>query len=272
MKRSLPQLKLHNSPLVYVIAQVRVSAVVSIEKYIPEIQERIRRQGFPRFQQGQIQEIRFNLGQDPKIITAERYEFQDKEGTSGIILAPDFIALHTNKYDIGEHFEAMLKTALDIAHEVVQFSLAERIGLRYVDLIRPRQGEMWSEYLQPGFLGLDTTELGIRESLNRFEFIGVTNVGKLLVRYAQARYSQTEQGMILPPDLIPNSLNYDMQITPNEVVAFLDLDHFSEQSRDFEVSSIMDTVSDLHDILDQTFRRAVTETALQRWGKQEMTK
>ena len=58
---------------------------------------------------------------------AERYEFQNKEGTSGIILAPDFIALHTSKYDTGEHFVDTLQTALNIVHEVVQFSLAERV-------------------------------------------------------------------------------------------------------------------------------------------------
>jgi uncharacterized protein (TIGR04255 family) len=240
---------------------------MSIDKYIPEIQENLRHQGFPRYQKGQIQEVRFDLGQAPKITMAERYEFQDKEGTSGIILAPNFIALHTSKYDIGEHFEKTLKTALSITHEVVQFSLAERIGLRYVDLIRLRQGETWSEYLQPGLLGLNTSTLSVSESLSRFEFVGITDVGKLIVRY-----SQSEQGIILPPDLMPNTLKHDVQLNPNELVSFLDLDHFSEASRDFEVSSIMETVSDLHDNLDRAFRSAVTETALQRWGKQEAAK
>jgi uncharacterized protein (TIGR04255 family) len=203
---------------------------------------------------------------------AERYEFQNKEGTSGIILAPDFIAFHTSKYDIGEHFEGTLKTALSIAHEVVQFSLAERIGLRYVDLIRLRQDEAWSEYLQPGLLGLNTSTLSVSESLSRFEFVGITDVGKLIVRYSQMRYSQSEPGIVLPPDLIPNALKHDVQLNPNELVSFLDLDHFSESSRDFEVSSVMETVSDLHDNLDRAFRSAVTETALQRWGKQEAAK
>ena len=272
MKRSLPPLKLRYSPLVYVIAQVRVSAVVSIDKFIPDIQERIRHQGFPRFQKGQIQEIRFDLGQEPKVAMAERYEFQNKEGTSGIILAPDFIALHTSKYDTGEHFVDTLQTALNIVHEVVQFSLAERIGLHYVDLLRLRQNETWSEYLKPGLLGLDTSTLNLSEFLSRFEFVGITDVGKLIVRYSQVRYSQNDQGMILPPDLVLNSLKHDMHLNQNELVAFLDLDHFSELSRDFEVSSVLETISDLHETLDRTFRSATTETALQRWGKQEAAK
>src|SRR6266436_4998289 len=268
MKRSLPPLKLHNSPLVYVIAQIRISAIVSIEKYIPEIQERIRHQ-VPRFDRGQIQEIRlFDLGQPPKVTTTERYEFQNKEGTSGIVLTPYFIALHTSKYDIGERFEETLETALSIAHEVVQFSLVERIGLRYVDMIRLRPGETWSEYLQPGLLGLDTSTLSISESLNRFEFVGSTDVGKLVVRYSQVRYSQSDPGMILPHDLLQNTLKYDIQLNPNELVAFLDIDHFSEQSRDFEVSPVMEVVSDLHDNTTKAFRNAVTETALIRWGRE----
>jgi uncharacterized protein (TIGR04255 family) len=263
MKRSLPPLKLRSSPLAYVIAQVRVSSVISIEKYIPEIQESLRHRGFPRFKKGRLHEIRLELDSAPKINLFDRYEFQNKEETSGIVLAPDFISLHTSKYDTGENFEETLKTALSLVHEVVQFNLVERIGLRYVDLIRLDQDETWSEYLQPGLLGLDTSTLGVSKSLSRVEFVGITDVGKLVVRY-----SQSDQGTILPPDLFPSTLNHDIQLNPNEVVSFLDLDHFSELSRDFEVTSVVETVGDLHDDLDRAFRSAVTAIALLRWGRE----
>jgi uncharacterized protein (TIGR04255 family) len=263
MKRSLPPLKLQNSPLVYVLAQVRVSAVMSIEKYVPDIQERLRHQGFPRFQRGKIQEIRLDPAQAPKINTFDRYEFQNKDGTSGIVLAPDFISLHTSQYDTGENFEQVLKTALDVAHEIVKFNLVERVGLRYIDLIRLGKNETWSEYIQPTLLGLDPEKLGVSKSLSRFEFVGITEVGTLVVRY-----SQSDQGIILPLDLIPSTLKHDVQLNASELVAFLDIDHFSEQSRDFDVSAVMEIVSDLHDTTTRAFRNAVTETALIRWGRE----
>src|SRR5882762_5816637 len=164
MKRSLPSLRLRYSPLVYVIGQVRISPVVAIEKYIPEIQEQLRHKGFPRFVKGQIQEIRFAIDAAPKMSVVDRYEFQNKESTSGIALATDSISLHTSKYEVYEKFEETFSTALTIIHQVVSLSLVERMGLRYIDLIRLNAGEQFSDYLQPGLLGLEEEKLGVQKS------------------------------------------------------------------------------------------------------------
>src|SRR5262245_28859987 len=263
MKRSLPLLQLRYSPLVYVIGQVRISPVIAIDKYIPEIQEQLRHNGFPRFGKGQMQEIRFEMNAAPKVHTMDRYEFQNKEGTSGIVLATDFIALHTSTYEVYEKFEETLRVALAIIHRVVSLSLVERLGLRYIDLIRLGAGEKFSDYLQPGLLGLKNAKLGVTKSLSRFEFVGTTEVGKLVIRY-----SQSDNGTFLPADLMPSPLKHEVEVPPGEVVSFLDLDHFSEQSHDFEVLSVLELLGRLHDNLDRAFRSAVTETALQKWGSE----
>jgi uncharacterized protein (TIGR04255 family) len=266
MKRSRPPLRLRYSPLVYVIGQVRISPVVAIEKYIPEIQEQLRHKGFPRFVKGQIQEIRFEIDAAPKMHAVDRYEFQNKEGTSGIALTMDFISLHTSKYEVYGKFEETLSAALTIIHQVVSLSLVERIGLRYIDLIRLSAGEKFSDYLQPGLLGLEEEKLGVQKSLSRFELVGITDVGKLVVRY-----SQSDNGAFLPADLMPSSLKHDVQIPSGEKVAFLDLDHFAEESHDFETVSVLETLGRLHENLDRTFRSAVTATALQKWGSEAVS-
>ncbi len=263
MKRFLPPLRLRYSPLVYVIGQVRISPVVAIEKYIPEIQEQLRHKGFPRFVRGQIQEIRFEVDAAPKVHAVDRYEFQNKEGTSGITLATDFISFHTSKYEVYEKFEETFGAALAIIHQVVSLSLVERVGLRYIDLIRLNPGETFSDYLQPGLLGLEEEKLALQKSLSRFELIGITDAGKLVIRY-----SQSDNGTFLPPDLAPSPLKHNVQILPGEKVAFLDLDHFAEESRDFETGAVLETLGRLHGNLDRTFRSAVTETALQKWGSE----
>lgn len=263
MKRSLPPLRLRFSPLVYVIGQVRISPVVAMEKYIPEIQEQLRHQGLPRFAKGQIQEMRFEVNAAPKVHVVDRYEFQNKEGTRGITLATDFISLHTNQYDGYEKFEEALGTALTIIHQVVSLSLVERIGLRYIDLIRLQAGEKFSDYLHPGLLGLEEDQLGVEKSLSRCELVGLTDVGKLVVRY-----SQSDNRDFLPADLMPSLLKHEGQIPLGERVAFLDLDHFADQSHDFETRSILETLGRLHENLDRTFRSAVTTTALQKWDSE----
>jgi len=266
MKRSLPPLRLRYSPLVYVIGQVRISPVVAIEKYIPEIQEQLRHKGFPRFVKGQMQEISFEIDAAPKLHIVTRYEFQNKEGTSGITLATDFISLHTSKYEVYEKFEVTFGTALAIIHQVVNLNLLERVGLRYIDLIRLNAGEKFSDYLQSGLLGLEEEMLGVQKSLSRFELVGVTDVGKLVVRY-----TQSDNGTFLPPDLMPSPLKHDIQILPGETVAFLDLDHFADESQDFEIGSVLETLRRLHGNLDRTFRSAVTNVALQKWGSEVVT-
>lgn len=264
MKRSLPALRLRSSPLVYVIGQVRISPVISIEKFIPDIQERFRQIGFPRFKRGQLQELQFGVDIAPKFSTALRFEFQDKAATSGILVTSDFIAFHTNLYKSYEQFEEVLSTALHIVHGAVNLSLVERLGLRYVDLIRLGRNELFTDYLKPGLHGFDTSALQLSELLHRFEFVGKTQTGTLIVRY-----SQNKGGAFLPPDLALNTLNYNISLGEQETIALLDLDHYSDRQMDFHVQSVMDTIGGLHDGLDLAFRSAVTEMALSRWGKEE---
>ena len=43
--------KWKNAPVVYVIVQVRFSPILSLQTYLPEIQEHFRRNSFPAFAQ-----------------------------------------------------------------------------------------------------------------------------------------------------------------------------------------------------------------------------
>lgn len=266
MKRTLSPLKLTRSPLVYVVAQVRISAVIAIDKYIPDIQEQLRHSGLPRFKREQVRHIRFDFGTEPKLNISERFEFQNRDETTGLILAPDFVALHTSRYENFEKFEETLRTGLEIIHKAIQISLVERLGLRYVDLVRVREGESLGDYLQPGLLGLDPAALGVRNMLSRFEFAGLTEVGKLLVRCSSAEGEE-----ILPPDLSPPSLKFGLKPEPGETRYLLDFDHSSEgaETSDFNVQTVLDNMQQFHDNLDLAFRHAVTEKALAIWGNEE---
>ena len=84
MKRTHPPLRLPGSPLIYVVAQVNISAVVAIERYVPEIQERLRKSGFPGYTNIQVPEIIFEtFGARPVVTPLSRYEFQNKLERTG---------------------------------------------------------------------------------------------------------------------------------------------------------------------------------------------
>jgi uncharacterized protein (TIGR04255 family) len=262
VRRTVPALHLRRAPLIYVVAQVRFSAVVAIEKYVPEIQEQLRRKGFPRFVRGQVHEIALQADGAPKFSATERFEFQDKEASLGIVLQSNSISVHTNAYSNYEIFEEHIKTALFAVHRVVNISLAERIGLRYVNLIRLSLGEKWADYLHQGLLGLEPDSVGVKRWVSGSQFLGETNVGQLAMRC-----SQSEQPF--PPDLLTSSLKYSMELAKGEIVTILDLDHFLERASDFKVSAAMATLERLHESLDKVFTTAVTPRALTKWGKVE---
>jgi uncharacterized protein (TIGR04255 family) len=260
VKRNLPALHLRHAPLIYVVAQVRFSAVVAIEKYVPEIQEQLRHKGFPRFLKAQVQEMALQIDAAPKFSTSDRFEFQDKDASIGIVLQSNSVAVHTNRYLNYESFEEHIKTALMAVNRVVGISLSERIGLRYVNLIRLKSNEAWREYLHEGLLGLDSASAGVENWLSNSQFIGKTEVGQLAVRCS--RSSQP-----FPLDLLTNTLAYSLELPKDEIVTTLDFDHYIEQITDFKVAKAISTLEQLHESLDQVFMAAVTSDALTKWGR-----
>lgn len=198
----------------------------------------------------------------PKFNVTDRFEFQDKDESIGIVLTASSFAVQTNKYSRFEDFEEVISTALVIVNRVLNLTLVERVGLRYVDLVRPAENEILADYLKPGLLGIDPQRAGVTGWRSRYEALGQTMLGKLAVRC-----SQSEQ--ILPPDLFPTTLRYSTVLRPGEVATLLDFDHFVEGSSDFDTRRVVELIGQLHDVVDLTFRDSVTPNALARWGNGE---
>ena len=267
MERSRPALILRKSPLVYVVAQVRFSAVESIPKYIPAIQDEFRKQ-FPRFTKGEVRNVRISPAAPPEIFAVPRFEFQNKERTCGIVVQPESVAVHVSRYSSFDFFCSSLQYALDTVHSVVTLGLIDRIGLRYVDVVRPSEGEELGQYLHPGLLGLNDADVGVRRSIRMSVFQGETEAGTLLFRLAQRN-----DGGFLPPDVEPSPLSHEQpDVQPGEIVTLLDFDHFREFTKeplDFSTDIVLRHLGRLHDNTDLAFRAAVTEHALSAWGAEE---
>jgi len=258
IKRSNPPLHLSRTPLIYVVTQIRFSAIVSMDKYIPEIQEKLRR-AYPWFYRAKIQEFAFQSEGAPNISFTDRYEFMQRDKRSGVVLTSNSVALHTNKYSSYEIFEEEFIRALTAIHETVNIGLVERIGLRYVDLLRLGPNEGWSDYLKPGLLGLDAQDVGVSQWQSQSVSMGKTEVGTLAFRYTRSESP-------FPPDLSPLNLQYEAPLlTPKETGTILDFDHYWEVAREFELESVVASIGDLHDSIDRAFRSAVTPDALRKW-------
>ena len=159
---------------------------MALEKFIPEIQEQLRKKEFPKFLKAQTHEFMLQAGAPPKFNISDRWEFQSKDSSLGIVLTTSSVAVQTNRYTNYERFEETIATALIVINRVLNIDLVERIGLRYVDLIRPSENETLADYLQPGLLGIKSGDVGVARWMSRYEAIGDTNLGKLIVKCSQS--------------------------------------------------------------------------------------
>jgi uncharacterized protein (TIGR04255 family) len=264
VKRSRPALELLRSPLVYFLAQVRFSQVLKLGDYLPEVQDRLRKEGFPGFRRSQMAQVTFQSG-TPSFASVEQYEFQNADTTEGIILGPESITYHTTRYGMYEEFEPRFRRAIEHVHDVVGLSLLERCGLRYVDLIQTRAGETLADYLRPETLGLDLAKVGVQNATSNYLFQGTTEIGRLNIRISKT----IGEAQPLPLDLSPMMLAMDKKIGNGELAAILDFDHFSERRTDFTVETAIEQLGELHDAITRAFAQAVTAKAFQLWESRE---
>lgn len=256
-----------NAPLIYTLSQVIFSHVLKMKDYIPEIQERIRKEGFPKFKESSFPEFHFNPtpGAVPTIIEKKKWDFFDKDNTVAISITENFLSLHTSQYTTFENFSSTLEIALNILKEVVKPDLVERIGMRYIDLIRLKEKETFSEYLNAGLTGFSMDKVSVDESLTRCETISSTKHGVLVARCI--RYND---GTFLPPELGMENLGlvFDeaKKPTKGEVISLLDFDHFSKTTRDFAVKDLIKNFKEMHDDIDKIFKDAVTAHAIKTWN------
>ena len=261
MERTLSPLHLSRSPLLLVLAQVRFSPILQMDKFIPAIQERLRGQGFPKFQAAmQATSIQVaamsTVSQTPTV----HWEFMDPEDKKSIVLGTESVAFTVTDYSTFEEFREGLQIALLTVQETVKLPLRTRIGLRYIDLVIPKEGKRVSDYVRPEILGLLQDKLPLHRLAYASQLLCESEIGKVILRC-------THQigGPVLPPDLQLFRLTLNKPLFLNQEFCILDFDHFTEEQADFDLATISTAFNNLHDVLDQSFRAAVTPEALKEW-------
>lgn len=258
---------LRQQPLVLVLCQVRFSPIRRIGDYISDIQEDFRQAGFPLEEAGKVQQV-IVTPMGLKTVEQERWAYRTKDERWSVTILQDSLALQTTAYDrfegFAEHLERALTTVLKRT-EHDRLGVVERVGLRYIDLIRPREGEDHRHYLRPGFHGAADAAFAPASHRVFVESVGRTSVGTdegtMILRVAQ-----NDQGFDLPPDLIAGAPKHERRAQAGELITLVDMDHFVEARREPEVPRLIETTYALHDHLIETFHdHVVTREAIEAW-------
>jgi len=260
-----------NAPVYFVIAQVRFNPILALEKYLPAIQDELRKAGFPDFQQNSIMTINVNLGgksdqqAPPMVAPVIQWVFRDSNQRSGFILDQMSMSYQTTEYDTFEPFLSKVIDGLTIIHKHAQLDYTERLGIRYLDAIFPTGDENLSKYLSPNVLGL-FGKLGHRTFTHAMSETRTQSDHTDLISRAVI-YKQDVKGEVaFPADMTPQFLQVmDKFREVAGTYGIIDTDSFYTSREDFNLRKIEENFSLLHTEIRKSFDLMVTPYALDSW-------
>ena len=270
MQRRCRYEPLSAQPLVLVLCQIRFSPVRQMEQYIPAIQEVFRRNGFPIERAGKVQQVTFGPGDGApvQVVEQQRWEYRNREETWSIIVMQDSVILQTTAYTRFEEFAERLKLCVYTVlaeSEQDRFGIVQRVGLRYVDVVRPQSGKGYRFYLRPGLHGLPDEVYQPGRHLVHIESRGSTVVGgdagTMVVRIVQ-----NDQGHVLPPDLLAAAPKFPRRVEAAELVTLIDMDHYVEGNFNPDSDWVVARTYEMHDHIIETFHEhVITPEAIEEW-------
>lgn len=209
-----PTVKLPETPLTGVLAQMRFPEILSIAKveYVAEFQERVRAI-YPLHHQDHNVFLEFDQeGSKQKKLPIWR--FFDEHRQWRISLSTSFIALETRAYKDRNDFVERLHFVLDGLAQSIKPTLISRLGVRYVDRIYGDKLDRLNAYVRPEIRGMFNNENAPFIERTFSEIVVSVDVGKMTSRSGFIPENQTHDPDLMPPISRPSW--------------FLDIDVFQE--------------------------------------------
>lgn len=250
---------LSRAPVIYVLCQVRFSAVLKMVDYLPEIQEALRER-YPRFRHEVLNTLEVSApGGAVSQRSDDRWTLHDFAEMSGFVVQSAAFTYHTTAYTAFDEFLREVLVGMQTVAQIAKLSLIERVGLRYVDFVVPNTKEELAQYLQPGLTGLSLRALGFQQETMQQFTSARTDAGRLYLKVSHGIHPQP-----VPGDLQPLSLKVRKAET-DRFTAILDSDHFTEEAFGFELARLESVLRQLHGPISKIFRAAITDHAWSQW-------
>ncbi|HSH48629.1 MAG TPA: TIGR04255 family protein [Halomonas sp.] len=247
------------APVFYVLAQIKFNRIEQMANYVGPLQDALRRQGYPDFREDHQAHLQVTPGPQVEVQhqQVERWIFADQERREGVILLKDALIFQTARYSRFTDFRNTVLQVLDVLHREVELAYIDRIGLRYLDAVIPSQGYPLEHLLSPGLIGLYREVAGEPKHSVTETVSGVAD-GTLVVRTLIS-----PQGVPLPPDLQPMSLQLDARIgeSQGQEAAVLDSDYYVTKRETFDSQAVAHQLDASHKVIIEAFGMATTEQA-----------
>jgi len=239
-------------------------------KYIDEIQDVLRLEGYPLFEKREDNQIRFdvtapNQQLEPSFDTITRWYITNVDKTAGFVLSNDFIIFQTTDYITHKPFFAALMLGLKTVLENAKPALITRVGIRYLDAVVPSEGERVEDYLAEGLHGVSSNLKAIQsgnEAVFQTDVQPMINDGVLI-----AKLYKMNGTLAFPPDVVPYGVNMLQKFHQKSARwhCVIDTDHYVEGNMQPDSEKINQQLLSLHGILKSAFESMVSPFALEKW-------
>lgn len=254
-----PRVVFDRTPLALAICQVRFPAMLNVSNpgTVAPFQAAIQDE-YPvatsmaqlgmsfRLEGGQVAGVQ---SQPPSAL----WRFADIGDDWAVVLSPDFVGLETRAYVSFGDFRARLRRVLDALSETVRPRVCTRVGLRYINELRPGHRE-WAAVVRPELLGP----------------MVVPPLAECAVRWAQQILLRGPDGdqVHVQHGVIPGGTTVEPRPgddPPDEGPFYLlDLDAYREFARPalpaFSSGDVCDRVLSAHGTISEFFRWAIAES------------
>jgi uncharacterized protein (TIGR04255 family) len=272
VKRNCDYKPLSKQPLALVLAQVRFSPIPKFEGYIPEIQDFLRKTGYPIHPNQQ----NFVISVGPAGLQhteIRQWRFETPSQNAMILFDPEQVILETCEYSRFEEFMGEFISIFSAIMKITEhdkYGVFVRLGLRYIDQIRKQSAsDDIDSYLRPALRGMDCKEYTADKKHYTLSTVGQTQPADYFTGEMAIRIFRGEKGFDIPPDLIQTAPTNRRKIEKDEDIALVDMDHYWVGSFGPDIKAA-DTINErfyrLHDTIIKGFHDSViTEEGIAKW-------
>lgn len=249
------EVPLLQAPLIRVLAQIKFPTILSIgsdENEVAAFQEKIR-SVYPILERDQsFALVTGSSSTSPEIRPGVIWKFRDLQNHWQVVLTPDFVALEAFKYSSRADFLERLEKILAAVQSTYAPSAALRVGMRYVDCIKPPHIERIEDLFQVALLGIHTTALGLATDVNMTECLLRAQEGNIQCRWG----------------LLPDGATHDpgIALPAGGKSWVLDLDMFSSEQMPFDSADLSEVARSYASRLYAVFRWMIKEEFLRTFG------
>jgi uncharacterized protein (TIGR04255 family) len=268
--------KMSNAPIYFALAQVRFNAILALDQYLPAIQDNLRKAGFPDFEKAFLGVINLAIGggvpsQGSSIPAMQpmqpqaRYTFSNEARTSGFVLDQSMMLFQTTAYDVFKAFSDDFLKGIAAVNDAATLSYSERIGVRCLDAICPRDGESLDQYLVASVKGI-YDQLAPRELVHSWSETRTKEANTTLVSRTIITRHDREESVAFPPELQPMQLKVSDKFSKIKgLYGIVDTDSWLEEREKYNLPGIEKRLDALHKELRRSFDLMATPYALKVW-------